>query len=65
MEAEEALYNAWVAQYETFLNSDVTEEEQAVLDAKCWEAYEKAYTVLGSKWTQRIIRSAREFCCLK
>ena len=59
-EAEEALYNAWMAYYGMEFISDLTEEEEAGIHAACRETYEKAYELLGPEWTQSTIRAARK-----
>ena len=59
-EAEEALYNAWLTFYGMDFLSDLTEEEEAAIHAKCWETYGNAYTLLGPEWTQSTIRAARK-----
>ena len=55
LEAE--LYNAWVAYYD--MPSGLTDEEAGPINARCYEAYEKAYDELGGQWVQSIIKAAR------
>ena len=60
MEAEEELYNAWLVYFGMKFLSDLTEEEEAAIYTRQWNAYEKAYELLGPSWTQDTIRNARK-----
>ena len=60
MEAEEELYNAWLAYFGMKFLSDITEEEEAAIYARQWAAYDKAYELLGAWWTLGTIENAQK-----
>ena len=60
MEAEEELYNAWLAYFDLKFISDITEEEEAAIYTRQWAAYDKAYELLGPSWTQGTIENAQK-----
>jgi hypothetical protein len=55
---EKELYDAWVAYYE--MPSGLSDEEAGAISARCYKMYERAYTELGGRWTQHIIKTARQ-----
>jgi hypothetical protein len=55
---EQELYEAWVAYYE--MTYAASEEEAGAICARCNELYERAYEELGPRWTQEILRDARQ-----
>ena len=55
---EKELYDAWVAYYD--MPSGLSDEEAGAISALCYSVYERAYTELGGRWTQHIIKTARQ-----
>ncbi len=57
-QVEQELYEAWKATYDVHGAMDGIEQER--IYARANAAYERAYEELGARWTQRIIKAARQ-----